>query len=78
MMKANVMATFGYACKSWFQITSFRIITTLVHDGTYSGNRFRFAKEDIVDVIVKIWSTDGSKISVNLMKTLNSNPMIRG
>ena len=67
---------YGYGSGGASQVvsgTSFRIITTLVHDGvTYSGNRFRFAKEDIVDVIVKIWSTDGSKISVALMKTLSS------
>lgn len=55
--------------------TSVRIHTTLVHDGvTYSGNRFNSKKGDIVDVIVKIWSADGSKISVNLMKNLSSIP----
>ena len=55
--------------------TSVRIHTTLVHDGvTYSGNRFNSKKEDIVDVIVKIWSTDESKISVNLIKNLSSIP----
>ena len=53
--------------------TSVRIITTLVHDGvTYSGNRFNSEIGDIVDVIVKIWSNDGSSIRVNLMKTLSS------
>ena len=69
---------YGYGSGGASQVvsgTSVRIHTTLVHDGvTYSGNRFNSKKEDIINVIVKIWSTDESKISVNLIKNLSSIP----